>query len=310
MSKQYPGGLITKTPVTPSGPYETSTASGIWTLDQQAAYAKQGLWPTAGNMQLTANYLVIAGGAGGKGGGGGAGGYRYGSSFVLGASFTVTVGAGGGSGGNGSNSVFSSITSAGGGTGGSGAGDYDGVAGGSGGGAYGYPSLVNNPGAGNTPSTSPSQGNDGGRGFSDNITFNNAGGGGGAGAVGGTATAPQGGNGGAGTASSITGTSVTRGGGGGGECQTGGGRVGGTGGAGGGGNGGERSTSSTAGTVNTGGGGGGGAGSAGGSGIVIISYPSTFPDLTSIDGGLVYAKTTSGGNTIYTFTAGTGTVTV
>jgi hypothetical protein len=50
MSKQYPGGLITKTPVVPSGPYETSTASGIWTLDQQAAYAKQGIWPTAGRQ--------------------------------------------------------------------------------------------------------------------------------------------------------------------------------------------------------------------------------------------------------------------
>ena len=33
-------------------------------------------------------------------------------------------------------------------------------------------------------------------------------------------------------------------------------------------------------------------------------------DLASIDGGLTYAKTTSGANTIYTFTAGTGTVTV
>jgi hypothetical protein len=41
-----------------------------------------------------------------------------------------------------------------------------------------------------------------------------------------------------------------------------------------------------------------------------LSYPSTFPDLVSISGGLTYTKTTSGGNTIYTFTAGTGTVTV
>ena len=45
-------------------------------------------------------------------------------------------------------------------------------------------------------------------------------------------------------------------------------------------------------------------------GISIISYSSASPDLTSIGGGLTYAKTTSGGNTIYTFTAGTGTVTV
>jgi hypothetical protein len=31
--------------------------------------------------------------------------------------------------------------------------------------------------------------------------------------------------------------------------------------------------------------------------------------LSSIGGGLTYTKTTSGGNTIYTFTAGTGSVT-
>jgi hypothetical protein len=73
--------------------------------------------------------------------------------------------------------------------------------------------------------------------------------------------------------------------------------------------------------ANTGGGGGGcpqyyapygdyGVSGSGGSGIVILSYPSTYPDLTSIAVGLTYTKTTSGGNTIYTFTAGTGTVTV
>ena len=50
MSKQYPGGLITKSPVTPSGPYETSTAAGIWTLNQVAYWTKQGLWPTPGNI--------------------------------------------------------------------------------------------------------------------------------------------------------------------------------------------------------------------------------------------------------------------
>jgi hypothetical protein len=41
---------------------------------------------------------------------------------------------------------------------------------------------------------------------------------------------------------------------------------------------------------------------------VVISYTSTFSDLTSISGGLTYTKTTSGGNTIYSFTAGTGTI--
>jgi hypothetical protein len=70
------------------------------------------------------------------------------------------------------------------------------------------------------------------------------------------------------------------------------------------------------GTVNTGGGGGGTANGAyntpstGGSGVVILAYPSSNADLTAVSGGLTYTKTTSGGNTIYRFTAGTGTITV
>jgi hypothetical protein len=40
----------------------------------------------------------------------------------------------------------------------------------------------------------------------------------------------------------------------------------------------------------------------------VLSYPSTSPDLRTIDVGLTFTKTSSGGNTIYTFTAGTGTV--
>ncbi len=59
MSKQYPGGLITKTPVVPSGPYENSTASGIWTLDQQAYWAKLGQWPTAGNLPKDAQFNYV-----------------------------------------------------------------------------------------------------------------------------------------------------------------------------------------------------------------------------------------------------------
>jgi hypothetical protein len=51
MSQKYPGGLITKTPVVPSGPYETSTASGVWTLDQQAYWRKLNQWPIAGSVQ-------------------------------------------------------------------------------------------------------------------------------------------------------------------------------------------------------------------------------------------------------------------
>ena len=60
MSKQYPGGIISKTPPTPSGSYETSTASGIWTLDQQAAYAKLGQWPTAGNPAPDAQFNYVS----------------------------------------------------------------------------------------------------------------------------------------------------------------------------------------------------------------------------------------------------------
>ena len=59
MSKQYPGGIISKTPVTPSGPYETSTASGIWTLDQQAYWQKLGQWPTAGNFPKDAQFNYV-----------------------------------------------------------------------------------------------------------------------------------------------------------------------------------------------------------------------------------------------------------
>jgi hypothetical protein len=74
----------------------------------------------------------------------------------------------------------------------------------------------------------------------------------------------------------------------------------------------------TPGSANTGGGGGGSGNqgnvlncsveSTGGSGVVIISYASTYGDLTSIGAGLTYTKTTSGGNTIYKFTAGTGSI--
>jgi hypothetical protein len=59
MSQQYDGGLITATPVVPSGPYLDSTAPGIWTLDQQLAYAKQGIWPTAGNVPSDAQFNYV-----------------------------------------------------------------------------------------------------------------------------------------------------------------------------------------------------------------------------------------------------------
>jgi len=217
------------------------------------------------------NYLVVAGGGGGDGGGGGGGGFRYGSLGVTpGTSYTVTVGGGGPLGGNGSNSVFSTITSAGGG----GGGPYYANAsnGGSGGGsAAGY-----TRGLGNTPSVSPSQGNNGGTGGSTS-----GGGGGGAGATGSDGSGGSGGAGGNGAVWSVNGVTYAGGGGGGGTSS------GGAGGSGGGGAG--SSYTSTAGTPNTGGGGGGSyyvGPPGGGSGIVILSYTqastSTYDSMTDV----------------------------
>jgi hypothetical protein len=239
---------------------------------------------------INADYLVVAGGGGGGGiasnggagaGGGGAGGFRTsigGSALSLVPSgYTVVIGAGGvggvgnGASTNGFDSVFSTITSTGGGLG---AHSRNGGSGGSGGGAR-YDGTI---GSGNTPSTSPSQGNSGGLGTSGNQP-NAGGGGGGASAVGGNAGSSTGGNGGNGTSSSISGSSVTYAGGGGGGVYTGGGGTPGTGGTGGGGAG-NYGGNGTSGTANTGGGGGGtGLGTAGsynggsgGSGIVIVRY--------------------------------------
>jgi hypothetical protein len=54
MSERYPGGLINQTAPVPSGPYASSAASGIWTMDQQAYWKQQGLWPIPGNFP---NYI-------------------------------------------------------------------------------------------------------------------------------------------------------------------------------------------------------------------------------------------------------------
>ena len=230
---------------------------------------------------------------------------------VAATGYPVTVGAGGSKpsipatdaqGNPGSNSVFagtSTITGTGGGGGG-----YGGCApfasvgadGGSGGGGGGGPPSFAG-GTGNTPSTNPAQGQNGGSGNSQADT--QGGGGGGAGAVGGNSSSTPsprtstGGDGGAGVAVSITGSPVSYAGGGGGGAGypgCGGGTVTpGAGGAGGGGRGGgppsnptpRDTTCGEAGTANTGGGGGGAGGTGatgscgggnGGSGIVVIRY--------------------------------------
>src|SRR6056300_823806 len=151
---------------------------------------------------VSAEILVIAGGAGGSHGGGGAGGYRTSTENLTPSSvYTITVGDGGAStsntnvqGNSGSNSSISgtgiSITSAGGGTGGGRSdtvGVHTGTSGGSGGGggADSSGTGVSCPGgSGNTPSTSPSQGNNGGSGAHVSGAYTATGGGGGAGAVG------------------------------------------------------------------------------------------------------------------------------
>jgi hypothetical protein len=63
MSERYPGGIITKNPATPTGPYQDGAAPGIWTLDQQLQYKQQGIWPIAGNVN-PANLGFVFGGFG------------------------------------------------------------------------------------------------------------------------------------------------------------------------------------------------------------------------------------------------------
>jgi hypothetical protein len=255
-----------------------------------------------------ATYLVVAGGAGGGGfGGGGAGGYQTSTAILVnGTSYTITVG-GGGAGGavgargtNGNNSVFSTITSTGGGGGGATSNTLqNGLSGGSGGGAGTASTTPFATGA--VGSGTSGQGNNGGLAVATGGT--SAGGGGGASAVGGAGVSTAGGAGGAGSASSITGASVTYAGGGGGGGQV----TKGSGGAGGGGAGAQQTGSlvAVAGTANTGGGGGGGysasfASAAGGSGVVILSVPTG--NYSGITTGSP-TVTTSGSNTIMTFTA-------
>jgi hypothetical protein len=273
-------------------------------------------------------YLIVGGGGGGgglTGAGGGAGGVLTGTfNNITAQAYTVTVGLGGagGTGGNqganGNVSTFNSFSSAGGGGGGtnnngSGVGPANGRAGGSGGGASNDAGGNGTVGAGNTPSTSPSQGNNGGIAY---VPWGTGGvyvtgGGGGASAVGANATVSKAGDGGAGVSSSISGTAVTYGGGGGGGAYriSGTADAGGLGGAGGGGRGyGSSLFPAASGTPNTGGGGGGqgqNSGSiagSGGSGIVIIRYLTNGTNGVSntSTGG---TKTTSGAYTIHTFTS-------
>jgi hypothetical protein len=275
------GGTITE-----SGDYRIHTFTGPGTFEIKSA-------PTPENNIVA--YMVVAGGGAASpniAAGAGAGGFREGTTApvvpytasplaatagitVTATSYPITVGAGGANAPsypeispNGSNSVFSTITSAGGGKGGcatAGGPVGAGAPGGSGGGAGGNtPGPV---GSGNTPPTSPPQGNPGG---TAGLGFPNlsGGAGGGATAAGGNGSPTVGGAGGAGATTSISGSPTAYAGGGGGGTYTESG--GGTGGTGGGASGGTAGPDRN-GTANTGGGAAGNAGS-GGSGIVIIRY--------------------------------------
>ena len=147
--------------------YHTFTTSGTFTPTQS----------------LTADYLVIAGGAGGGtgngGGGGGAGGFLYTSGDSLtSTSYTVTVGAGGAGATDGNNSVFRSLTALKGARGGNSGNGGVGGAGYASGGGQGRDANPSPGGAGTAP-----QGYAGG-GPAIGTNSNGGGGGGGAGGTG------------------------------------------------------------------------------------------------------------------------------
>ena len=269
--------------------------------------------PAMAPLSYDIDFLVVGGGGSGasnsNSGGGGAGGYRTatGISVNEGTVITITVGDGGagnistetgvtGDASSFSGSGLTTISSAGGGGGASN--NTTGLSGGSGGGG-GYDSTSSG-GSGNTPSTDPRQGYDGGDGAGYVAPAYGAGGGGGASEDGDNGTSSKGGDGGDGVASSISGSSVTRGGGGGGGTNT----TVGSGGAGGGGAAGPHpSGNGTAGGVNTGGGGGGCEGGStsgsGGKGVVVLSM---------LDAK--YSSTTTGSPTVDTDAGGTGKTTL
>ena len=296
--------------VATGGTITTSGNCKIHTFTGPGTFCVSAVSNVAADNEIS--YVIIAGGGGGgsscAAGGGGAGGYRevktpvtpytaspldgYGTPgnrvTVTAQGYPIVVGAGGagdpggsGSGSNGNPSSGFSITStAGGGGGGS---PPAGNPGGSGGGG------AHNSGAGgtgNTPSVTPSQGNNGAASAPITGPAPSDAGGGGGGAGGVAQAAPAGHRGGDGTTSEITASPVARAGGGGGTNRCAGPSDDTAGGPGGGGPGGHGPRPGPAaqstgedGTANTGGGGGGGksgpinrAGGTGGSGIVIIRY--------------------------------------
>jgi hypothetical protein len=283
---------------------DAATPSRLWSVTPADTVT---MTDTPGVGILFVDALLVAGGGGGAGattsippGGGGGGGVLFSAANgITPGSYSIVVGAAGvggavntGSGSTpGGNSTAFGLTAQGGGVG-----SFNGAVGGNGGcggGGSGGATVAGGTGV-------AGQGFAGGTSDAGNSFA--TGGGGGAGAVGVSGSFRVSGAGGAGKSSSISGAAVLYGGGGGGGGNNPTPITPGAGGSGGGGAGGGASAP-TAGANGLGGGGGGGsmspitAGANGGSGVVVLSYPT----------GSMFAsggtKTTSGGNTIHTFTS-------
>ncbi|MDA7611374.1 hypothetical protein N8591_01500 [bacterium] len=50
--KRYLGNIITQNPTAPDGDFANNAAKGVWSLEEQLAYQKAGLWPVPGNFPL------------------------------------------------------------------------------------------------------------------------------------------------------------------------------------------------------------------------------------------------------------------
>ena len=50
MTKRYLGNIITQNPTAPAGDFADSAAKGVWSLEEQLAYQKAGLWPVPGKF--------------------------------------------------------------------------------------------------------------------------------------------------------------------------------------------------------------------------------------------------------------------
>lgn len=236
------------------------------------------------NENITAEVLVVAGGASGGWAGGAGGGIKYDSALnITAGTKAVIIGDGGTSvtadnnGVNGEDSVFTTMTAVGGGYGSKNTGGnvlFVGGTGANGGGGVG------NPGGHGTGT----DGYDGGDGSNPVSGYALGGGGGGGDAVGNNSSGNAAGAGGAGKYYSISGSSIAySGGGGGGADSRQAAYSAGAGGVGGGGAGSKTGTA-TSGTNNLGGGGGGStynsgyqSSGAGGSGVVIIRYVTISP---------------------------------